>query len=89
MQCAVGSAGLARPLKMPSEKAGSSSCVRVGHQRATNAGANVAAQWTHFDWTHLSVIAGLTRANCLFRPHEGSNKKGEIVEFRLMQASLL
>jgi transposase len=23
----------------------------------------------HFNWNHLSVIAGLTRTNCLFRLH--------------------
>ena len=35
----------------------------------------------HFKWNHISVIAGLTRTNCLFRLHEGSIKKEEIVEF--------
>jgi transposase len=35
----------------------------------------------HFSWKHLSVIAGLTRANCLFRFYEGSIKKEQIVEF--------
>lgn len=35
----------------------------------------------HFNWKHLSVIAGLTRTNCLFRFHEGSIKKEQIVEF--------
>lgn len=35
----------------------------------------------HFNWTHVSVIAGLTRTNCLFRLHEGSIKKEEIVAF--------
>ena len=35
----------------------------------------------HFNWNHVSVIAGLTRINCLFRLHEGSIKKEEIVEF--------
>jgi transposase len=35
----------------------------------------------HFNWTHVSAIAGLTRTNCLFRLHEGSIKKEEIVEF--------
>ena len=34
----------------------------------------------HFNWNHVSVIAGLTRTNCLFRLHEGGIKK-EIVEF--------
>jgi transposase len=35
----------------------------------------------HFNWNHVSVIAGLTRTNCLFRLHEGSIRKEEIVEF--------
>lgn len=35
----------------------------------------------HFNWHHLSVIAGLTRTNCMFRMHEGSIRKEEIVEF--------
>lgn len=35
----------------------------------------------HFNWNHVSVIAGLTRTNCLFRLHEGSIKKKEVVEF--------
>jgi len=35
----------------------------------------------HFNWNHVSVIAGLTRTNCLFRLHEGSIKKEEVVEF--------
>jgi transposase len=35
----------------------------------------------HFNWNHVSVIAGLTRTNFLFRLHEGSIKKEQIVEF--------
>ena len=35
----------------------------------------------HFNWNHVSVIAGLTRTNCLFRLHEGGIKKEEIVGF--------
>jgi transposase len=35
----------------------------------------------HFNWKHLSVMAGLTRTNYLFRFHEGSIKKEQIVEF--------
>ena len=35
----------------------------------------------HFNWNHVSVIAGLTRTSCLFKQHEGSIKKEEIVEF--------
>jgi DDE superfamily endonuclease len=34
-----------------------------------------------FNWHHISVIAGLTPTNCLFRLQEGSIKKEEIVEF--------
>lgn len=35
----------------------------------------------HFNWTHVSVIAGLSRTHCLFRLHQGSIKKAQIVEF--------
>ena len=35
----------------------------------------------HFNWNHVSVIAGLTRANYLFRLHEGGIKKEQVVEF--------
>jgi hypothetical protein len=35
----------------------------------------------HFNWNHVSVIAGLTRTNCMFRLHEGSIKKEEVVDF--------
>lgn len=35
----------------------------------------------HFNWNHVSAIAGLTRTNCMFRLHEGSIRKEEIVEF--------
>lgn len=35
----------------------------------------------HFNWKHLSIIAGLTRTNYLFRFHEGSIKKEQIVAF--------
>jgi hypothetical protein len=35
----------------------------------------------HFNWTHISVIARLTRTNCMFRLHEGSIKKEQHVEF--------
>jgi transposase len=35
----------------------------------------------HFNWTHVSVIAGLTFTRCMFRLHEGSIKKEQIVEF--------
>ena len=35
----------------------------------------------HFNWKHVSVIAGLTRMNCLFRFHDGSIKSAQVVEF--------
>ena len=35
----------------------------------------------HFNWTHISVIAGLSRTNFMFRLHEGSIKKELHVEF--------
>jgi transposase len=35
----------------------------------------------HFNWNHVSMIAGLTRSNCVFRLHEGSIKKEQVVEF--------
>ena len=35
----------------------------------------------HFNWKHLSVIAGLTKTNVLFRFHEGSIRKEHIVAF--------
>ena len=35
----------------------------------------------HFNWNHVSVIAGLTRTHCMFRLHEGSIKKEQVVEF--------
>jgi len=35
----------------------------------------------HFNWTHISVIAGLSRAHVMFRLHEGSIKKEQHVEF--------
>ena len=35
----------------------------------------------HFNWNHVSIIAGLTRTHCMFRLHEGSFKKEQVVEF--------
>lgn len=35
----------------------------------------------HFNWNHVSIIAGLSRTNCLFRLHPGSIKKEQIVDF--------
>ena len=56
-------------------------------ERASHAGAYLGAQGQtpviqfHFNWTHISVIAGLSRTNCLFRLYEGSIKKEQHVEF--------
>ena len=35
----------------------------------------------HFNWSHLSVIAALSRTGFMFRLHEGSIKRQEIARF--------
>jgi hypothetical protein len=35
----------------------------------------------YFNWTHVGVIAGVAHTNCLFRLHEGSITKQELVDF--------
>lgn len=35
----------------------------------------------HFNWKHVSAIAGLSRGNCLFRLYDGAIKSAQIVEF--------
>ena len=35
----------------------------------------------HFNWTHISAIAALTRTGCMFRLHKGSIKKEQHVDF--------
>ncbi|WP_269766350.1 transposase, partial [Burkholderia ubonensis] len=35
----------------------------------------------HFNWKHVSAVAGLTRTNFLFRLHDGAIKSAQIVEF--------
>jgi len=35
----------------------------------------------HFNWKHVSAIAGLTRANFLFRLYDGAVRSAQIVEF--------
>ena len=35
----------------------------------------------HFNWDHLSVIAGLTRWNCYFRMYQGAINRFLVVEF--------
>lgn len=35
----------------------------------------------HFNWKHVSAIAGLSRRNCLFRLYDGAIKSAQIVEF--------
>ena len=35
----------------------------------------------HFNWKHVSAIAGLTRSNFLFRLYDGALESAQIVEF--------
>ena len=35
----------------------------------------------HFNWKQLSMIAGLTIAQCVFRLHEGAIRSAQLVEF--------
>jgi transposase len=35
----------------------------------------------HFNWKHVSAIAGLTRTNFMFRLHDGAIKSAQVVEF--------
>lgn len=35
----------------------------------------------HFNWNHISVIAGLSQNQCVFRLYDGSVKKEQAVEF--------
>jgi transposase len=35
----------------------------------------------HFNWKHVSAIAGLARTNCLLRLYDGAVKSAQIVEF--------
>jgi transposase len=35
----------------------------------------------HFNWNHVSVMAGLSRSHCVFRLYPGSVKKEQVVEF--------
>ena len=35
----------------------------------------------HFNWKHVSAIAGMTRSNFMFRLHDGAIKSAQIVEF--------
>lgn len=35
----------------------------------------------HFNWNHVSAIAGRTRTDFLFRLHDGAVKSAQIVEF--------
>ena len=60
---------------------------RVGPLGASHAGAYLGAQGCtpiiqyHFNWKHVSAIAGLTRTNFLFRLHDGAIKSAQIIEF--------
>ena len=42
----------------------------------------------YFNWTHNSVIAGLSRTNCLFRMYEGSIKKEQHEFLKALRAHL-
>jgi transposase len=35
----------------------------------------------HFNWKHISAVAGLSRSNFLFRLYDGAIKSAQIVEF--------
>jgi len=35
----------------------------------------------HFNWKHVSALAGMTRTNFAFRLHDGAIKSQQIVEF--------
>lgn len=35
----------------------------------------------HFNWKHVSAVAGLTRTSFMFRLHDGAIKSAQIVEF--------
>ena len=35
----------------------------------------------HFNWKHVSAVAGLTRSNFLFRLYDGAVRSAQIVEF--------
>lgn len=35
----------------------------------------------HFNWKHVSAVAGLTRSNFLFRLYDGAVKSAQIVQF--------
>ena len=35
----------------------------------------------HFNWKHISAVAGLSRSNFLFRLYDGAVKSAQIVEF--------
>lgn len=35
----------------------------------------------HFNWKHVSAIAGLTRTHFMFRLHDGAIKSAQVVEF--------
>lgn len=44
----------------------------------------------HFNWKHVSALAGLTRTHFLFRLHDGAIKSAQIVEFlKALRAQLM
>ena len=87
MPCATGSAAPGRPLKKARREGRlivfvdeSGISERPTRVRTWAPRGQTPIIQFHFNWNHVSVIAGLTRTNCLFRLHEGSIKKEEIVE---------
>jgi transposase len=43
----------------------------------------------HFNWKHVSAIAGLTRTNFVFRLHDGAIRSAQIIEFlKVLRAQL-
>jgi hypothetical protein len=88
MQCDLGNAALGPPLKKAQREG---QLIVFVDESGISDRPNRVRTWTpkgqtpiiqfYFNWNHVSVIAGLTRTNCLFRLHKGSGKKEEIVDF--------
>jgi transposase len=88
MPCAVGNAAPGRPLKKAQREGRlivfvdeSGISERPTRVRTWAPKGQTPVIQFHFNWNHVSVIAGLTRTNCLFRLHEGSIKKEEVLAF--------
>jgi transposase len=87
-QCAHGSVALALVLKIilagrPTDRLCRESGISERPTRVRTWAPRVRQPSSSFtsNWNEVSVIAGLTRANCLFRLHDGSINKEEIVDF--------